>query len=171
VPGQGAAINDHLAMQSRLPEVLDAAFELEDCPSTAPVCVAPISLRATALEEATLTRAARMEVLSVAWAMSIQIYMVIDHHQTGAGESGAEVTEPICVVRGTCAWGLSTHCRSSPGRSPLVASEDMEWSCVRPCLLVIAAAAVDPLRGAPRRSQRGRAITTKLALSRRDCPG
>jgi hypothetical protein len=56
VPGQAGSMSDHLALQVCAPEVLAAVLEREDCPSTAPVFLAPISLIATALGCATMTR-------------------------------------------------------------------------------------------------------------------
>jgi hypothetical protein len=69
VPGQGNSMDDHLALQLCAPEVIAVVLELDACPYTTAVFIAPITLVATALSCETMTRAAHMEALSVAHAI------------------------------------------------------------------------------------------------------
>jgi hypothetical protein len=69
IPGQSGSMSDRLAVELLSPEVLAAAFESGN--STAPLIIA------AAIECATLTEAARLEALSVAFATLGRFYKVM----------------------------------------------------------------------------------------------
>jgi hypothetical protein len=73
VPGQAGAMNDRLAKELRTPEVPAAAFEGGNW--TAPIFVAPWTFLASAMDSGSVSREAKLEAISVAFAMFSRIYV------------------------------------------------------------------------------------------------
>ena len=90
VPGQAGAMNDKLAKELLTPDVLAAAFEGGNW--TAPIFVAPWTFLASAMDSDSMSREAKLEAISIAFAMFSRIYVGLGEVATQAKTEAARTT-------------------------------------------------------------------------------